>query len=161
VPFCDCPHELLERYLLKDGDMLFARIGATTGKSFLVKGPPKAVFASYLIRVRVKDGVSSDFVSQFCATREYWRQIEATKGNNLKGGINSSILRRLQVPLPPAKEEQMEIAEAFRPLDDKTMYARMKRAALGDLFRTLLHQLMTAQIRVNDVALPQMEGNRL
>src|ERR1035438_5653050 len=42
VPYCYCDEE---KFLLKDGDILFARTGATTGKSFLVKNPPRSVFA--------------------------------------------------------------------------------------------------------------------
>jgi hypothetical protein len=35
-PFCKCPPELLQKYRLACGDIVFARIGATTGKSYLV-----------------------------------------------------------------------------------------------------------------------------
>lgn len=157
VPFCECPEELMERYLLADNDILFARIGATTGKNFLVKKPPRAVFASYLIRVRVKNDVSADFISQFCDTSAYWRQIDTNKGNNLKGGINASTLKRLLVPVPPDRREQGEIAEILRAVDMKASYARRKHVALFDLFRTLLHQLMTAKIRVNDLDLPDLD----
>ena len=153
VPFCECPEELIERYLLADNDVLFARIGATTGKNFLVKKPPVAVFASYLIRVRLRGEVSADFVSQFCDTRAYWRQIDTNKGNNLKGGINSSTLKRLLVPVPVDRTEQCAIADIFRQIDMKAAHTRRKRTALADLFRTLLHQLMTAQIRVHDLDL--------
>ncbi len=157
VPFCECPEELMERYLLADNDILFARIGATTGKNFLVKQPPRAVFASYLIRVRLKDTVSADFISQFCDTSAYWRQIDTNKGNNLKGGINSSTLKKLLVPVPLHRREQDEIAEILRHVDMKASRARRKRGVLNDLFRSMLHQFMTAQIRVKDVHLPYIK----
>src|ERR1035438_5500890 len=54
VPFCECPEEVFRKYSLTTGDIVFARIGATTGKSYLITNPPPSVFASYLIRVRVK-----------------------------------------------------------------------------------------------------------
>jgi type I restriction enzyme, S subunit len=50
VPFCECPEE--GRFALRDHDILFARTGATTGKTHLVRQPEDAVFASYLIRLR-------------------------------------------------------------------------------------------------------------
>jgi type I restriction enzyme S subunit len=156
VPFCECPADLIGKYLIADNDLLFARIGATTGKNFLVRTPPPAVFASYLIRVRLKDTTSADFVSQFCDTRAYWRQVEANKGNNLKGGINSSTLKRLLVPVPRSKEEQAEIAEIVRRIDLRAGFVRRKHRALSDLSRTLLHRLVTAQIRVNDIASPSL-----
>src|ERR1700730_15182597 len=43
VPYCDCPINDLPKYRLTSGDILFARIGATTGKSTLVVDPPNAV----------------------------------------------------------------------------------------------------------------------
>jgi restriction endonuclease S subunit len=93
VPFCECPENLIEKYLLKNGDLVFARIGATTGKSFVINNPPKAVFASYLIRVRPhSEKLDSVFLGFYCQTKQYWQQIDAHKGSNLKGGVNSGIL---------------------------------------------------------------------
>jgi type I restriction enzyme S subunit len=51
VPFCNCPNP--DKYLLQKNDILFTRTGATTGKSFLIEECPRAVFASYLIRLRL------------------------------------------------------------------------------------------------------------
>ncbi|MBI4489856.1 MAG: restriction endonuclease subunit S, partial [Deltaproteobacteria bacterium] len=53
VPYCDCEAGALKKYKLQAGDLLFARSGATTGKTFLVTQCPEAVFASYLIRLRL------------------------------------------------------------------------------------------------------------
>ena len=64
VPHCICDNP--EKYSLKEDDILFARTGGTTGKSFIVKGKiPKSVFASYLVRIRAKKGISSDFLYWF------------------------------------------------------------------------------------------------
>ena len=52
VPSCPPLNDKYEKYKLHYGDIVFARTGATTGKSFLIKSPPSAVFASYLIRVQ-------------------------------------------------------------------------------------------------------------
>ena len=60
VPYCRCPENIFPKYELKENDILFARIGATTGKSYIVKNPPQAVFASYLIRLRPLSNVVPD-----------------------------------------------------------------------------------------------------
>ena len=65
VPSCDIPKEEIAKYRLTAGDLVFARTGATTGKSFLIKDCPEAVFASYLIRVRVSEKVDSRYLSAF------------------------------------------------------------------------------------------------
>ena len=65
VPFTDYEDEKAEAYLLKDGDILFARTGATVGKSYLVNNlQEKAIYASYLIRVKTNHYVLPEFVKK-------------------------------------------------------------------------------------------------
>ena len=47
VPYCKINSREIERYKLFDGDIVFARTGASTGKSYLINNPPESVFASY------------------------------------------------------------------------------------------------------------------
>lgn len=150
-----CTDENFEELRLKDGDIVFARIGATTGKSFRITNPPDAVFASYLIRVRVKPGLRSDYLSFFFRTPAYWRQIKSAQGHNLKGGFNSSLLRRLLIPVPGTEEEQEQIANILATLDSKISIARRKAAALGELSSELLDLLMTGEVRVSDLEAAQ------
>jgi len=70
VPFCRCPNP--DQYLLKENDFVFARTGATTGKSFVIRECPEAVFASYLIRLRVRELVSVDYLYQYFQSSTYW-----------------------------------------------------------------------------------------
>ena len=66
VPWCECDTKEAAKSKLTDGDIVFARTGATTGKSFLIDGcPDESVFASYLIRVRVNDRLSPRFLAHF------------------------------------------------------------------------------------------------
>jgi len=161
VPRCECPSDELDKYRLLSRDLVFARIGATTGKNFLVLNPPQdVVFASYLIRVRTSASLSSMFLAFYCQSAPYWRQIAASKGNNLKGGFNSSLLRRLLVPIPSDMSEQNRIAAALEAVDQKNQVARRCVATLNSLFRTLLHQLMTGEVRVDDLDLAVLEQFR-
>ena len=59
-------------------------------------------------------------------------------------------MKKLKVVLPGA-EEQAEIATCFKTLDKKVEVAGRKVAALQNLFRTLLHELMTAKTRVHEI----------
>lgn len=89
-----------------------------------------------------------DFVLWFMQTRyDYLRSI-AHGGGSTKGALTCGFLKTLPIPVPP-RPEQEEIASTFQTLEDKQASAVRKQAALQDLFRTLLHQLMTAQIRVS------------
>ena len=62
--------------------------------------------------------------------------------------INIQFLKPWPVPLPSV-EEQAQIAGAFSAADRKIRLATQKRNQLQDLFRTLLHELMTAKITTN------------
>ncbi len=156
VPYCECPHEVYEAKRLEHDDIVFARIGATTGKSFIVKNPPRSVFASYLIRVRPKASLDADFLCYYFNTENYWQHINANKDSNMKGGVNAAVLSQLRIPLPEP-EEQEGIAHILQALDRKIALHERKRAALQNLFQTLLHQLMTARIRVHDLDIDTSE----
>jgi len=114
VPYCRCPQDIFPKYELKENDILFARIGATTGKSYIAKNPPQAVFASYLIRLRPLNDLVPDFLYYFFNSDGYWDQVNANKNNNLKGGVNSSTLADIRFPLPPKKEQQKIAAVLYK-----------------------------------------------
>jgi type I restriction enzyme S subunit len=59
--------------------------------------------------------------------------------------------------LIPSKDEQEQIVQTLRAVDCRLSNFTKKKQTLDELFRTLLHQLMTAKIRVQDLDLPQLE----
>lgn len=79
------------------------------------------------------------------------RQV-ASGGGSTKGALTCAFLRDLPVPLPPM-EEQREIVTILDALDRKIDLHRQKRVVLADLFTSLLHKLMTGEIRVDDLDL--------
>jgi type I restriction enzyme S subunit len=109
VPYCRCPEP--GKYLLKTGDLVFARTGATTGKSFVIRGCPDAVFASYLIRLRVHDTVSIDYLYRYFQSPSYWKQISDEKKGTGQPNLNGSKLMRLKIPIAPAKEQHRIVDE--------------------------------------------------
>ena len=107
VPYCKIESADLPKYRLASGDIVFARTGATTGKSFLVNDPPDAVFASYLIRLRLLDKtLLPEFVSLFFQTDGYWKAIKDGSAGSAQGGFNATKLGALSIPIPPLPEQQ-------------------------------------------------------
>ncbi|MEW5757233.1 MAG: restriction endonuclease subunit S [Pseudomonadota bacterium] len=73
-------------------------------------------------------------------------------GANQKN-LSADILKTVQIAYPKDTDEQDEIVVCLSSIDDKLALAELKCAHYADLFKTLLHQLMTAQLRVNDLDL--------
>ena len=120
VPWCDGGAKPTEAAKLRRGDIVFARTGATTGKSFLIGDcPENAVFASYLIRVRLREVADPGYVSHFFQTADYWGQITKSARGAAQPGGNATTLKALQVPLPPLAEQKriagiLDAADALR-----------------------------------------------
>ena len=131
VPYCVCDEEKRKKFKLEENDILVARIGATTGKSFLIRKCPEAVFASYLIRLRAKS-IDPEFLYYYLNSENYWRQINANKGDKLKGGVNASILAGIQLARPPLAE-QRAIASVLAKVQARIEAQRRIVAALKEL----------------------------
>lgn len=122
VPFCEIGHLERQKYLLKSGDLVFARTGATVGKSFLIRGNiPESIYASYLIRVRPSNPKDSLYLKYFFQSLKYWNQILDMSAGIGQPNVNGSKLKSLLVPIPPVPE-QAEIVrrvEALFALTDR------------------------------------------
>ena len=159
VPYCDCDYNIKRSKALKTDDIVVARIGATTGKSFIISKCPEAVFASYLIRLRTnRNIVTPPYLYHYMQTEPYWRHIDFHKGGRLKGGVNIPVLESLPVPLP-SLAEQYEVVAILRAIDRKIDLHRRKRAVLEDLFKALLHKLMTGNIQTDELNLEAVPDN--
>ena len=115
VPYTDFDSNKAESYLLNDGDILFARTGATVGKSYLVQGlTEKAIYASYLIRVQTYNAVLPQYIKFYFESGYYWEQIEQESVGVGQPNVNGSILGNLQIPIPPIHEQNRIVLELTR-----------------------------------------------
>ena len=106
VPGCHIASEDEKSKALADGDIVFARTGATTGKSILIRRPPRAVFASYLIRLRPTDDVTPEYLYAFFQSDGYWRQIRALARGGAQPNVNATLLGSIEVPVCPRSEQE-------------------------------------------------------
>lgn len=112
VPYTDFDTNKAESYLLNDGDILFARTGATVGKSYLVQGlKEEAIYASYLIRVQTYDAVLPQYVKFYFESGYYWEQIVQESVGVGQPNVNGTILGNLNIPIPPIHEQDRIVSE--------------------------------------------------
>ena len=96
VPYCEIPKSEIKKYLLEPGDLVFARTGATVGKSYLIKeNIPEAIFASYLIRLRISPLLNRNFVYYFFQSPMYWNQITTKKIGTGQPNVNGNLLKTI------------------------------------------------------------------
>jgi len=113
VPFTDFDNDKAQAYLLNEGDILFARTGATVGKSYLVEGlKDSAIYASYLIRVQTSNVILPAYIKFFFESGFYWEQISINSVGIGQPNVNGTTLAALTIPIPPYGEQLRIVEEA-------------------------------------------------
>lgn len=146
VPNCTIDSEKIEKYRLKPGDLVFARTGATVGKSYLLKGEiPKSVYASYLIRVRCLDDISVEFLSRYFRSPYYWRQITDFSAGIGQPNVNGTKLKNLSIPLPPLAE-QKAIAEKLDTLLAQVESTKVRLERIPKILKRFRQSVLAAAV---------------
>ena len=99
-----------------------------------------------------KAKLRSDYLSRFFNSDAAKVQVQAGKIGLAQQHFNVGAVKNTKLPFPP-KDQQDEIVAHLELIDSKHDLATSKRNALKDLFRTLLHELMTAKTRVHELEL--------
>ena len=112
-------NENYEEYILNDNDFLFARTGASVGKTYLYnKKDGILVFAGYLIKVKPNQNIlNSLFLKYYTQSKRYWDFVKITSTRTGQPGINGKEYANMNIILPPL-EEQKRIAEVLSLCDD-------------------------------------------
>lgn len=138
-----------ESYFLEEGDIVFARTGATVGKSYRYrKEDGRLVFAGFLIRVRPDpQRLLPAFLSAYVTTGPYWSWVRLMSMRSGQPGINGNEYASLPVPHPPLPE-QRAIAAALSDID--ALIASLDRliAKKRDLKQAAMQQLLTGKTRL-------------
>ena len=110
--FRSLPMHVAENYLLKDGDILLARSGATVGKSFYYKSDfGICCFAGYLIRARPnKTKLSGKFAYWFFQSDSYWKYVAGSQIKATIQNVSAEKYGYLYLSLPKKIEEQTQIS---------------------------------------------------
>ena len=111
--------ELEEKYKVKENDILFARTGASTGKSYLYDiNDGVLYYAGFLIRGNVKIDNNAKFVFLQTKTSNYKNWVGIMSARSGQPGINSQEYSSYRFRIP-SKAEQNKIAQVFSLIDDR------------------------------------------
>ena len=131
-----------DNFILKYGDILFARTGASVGKSYIYRDFDGLVFyAGFLIRARIKKEFDPEFVFYNTLTNEYNQYIRITSQRSGQPGVNAQEYAEYEIKVPNY-EEQVKIGAFMRQLDNLiTLHQReldklknIKKACLEKMF---------------------------
>ena len=148
------------KFRVERQDILFNRTNSLelVGRTAIFDLEGDFVFASYLIRLRTDSAqLRPSFLTHYFNWDETQVRLKsiATRAVS-QSNISATRLRGFAVPVP-SPVEQDEIIAHVDDLDRKLTVHRRKLTTLSNLFRTLLHQLMTAQIRVDQLDIEEFD----
>ena len=136
--------------LLNNNDFLFARTGATVGKTYLNRQTDeKIAFAGYLIRfVPDLNKILPYYLVLYCQTKPYWKWVKIFSIRSGQPGISAEEYGKLPIPCPPIEEQRriVEVLECW----DKGIELVKKLIEQKELQKKyLMQQLLSGALRLN------------
>lgn len=128
-------------YKLNIGDIVFARTGASVGKTYLYNpNDGDLYYAGFLIRGKVKEDYDAGFIYQNTLTKEYDSFIRITSQRSGQPGVNSKEYATFRLNIP-CKDEQEKISKVLNNLDELFTLHQRKLDCLISIKKALLQQL--------------------
>ena len=132
-------------YLLSEGDILFARTGASTGKTYYYKKTDGVVFfAGFLIRARIKEDNDYKFIFQNTLTKNFKKYVDITSQRSGQPGVNAKEYANFLLSLP-SLPEQTAIGSFFQDIDQLISLQQRKLEVLKEHKKTYLKLLFPAK----------------
>lgn len=150
VPYCNIDDKLIEQYLIRENDILFARTGGTVGKSVMAIGViPNAVFAGYLIRSNYSKKLNGKYLKYFMESNLYWTQLKIGTTATAQPNCNGKTLAKMIFPLSPIDEQQRivnRIESLFTKLDKAKELIENTLVQFEQNKMAILHKAFTGEL---------------
>lgn len=158
-PDVDFSEENYENYKLQKNDLLFARTGASVGKTYLYRESDGEVYyAGFLIRARLHDSYDGNFVFQQTLTDKYKQFIDITSQRSGQPGVNGKEYGDWKIGIA-SYSEQSAIGTLFRTLDDLLSSYKDNLTNYQSLKATMLSKMFPkAGQTVPEIRLDEFEG---
>ena len=151
-----------DKFLLKENDILFARTGASTGKTYLYdKEDGKLYYAGFLIKAHIKDNYIGKFIFEQTKLNKYYNWVRITSMRSGQPGINSLEYGNYKFAITSIFEQQ-KIANFFTLIDKKINLQTQKVELLKKYKKALLEKIYKEKLKaiklVNLKELAHLQG---
>ena len=131
----------MSKYLLSSGDIVFARTGASVGKTYIYRENDGIVyFAGFLIRAKVNQDNDAEFVFQSTLSPSYEKYIRITSQRSGQPGVNAQEYGEYDL-FAPSKEEQQRIGQFLRGIDNLITLHQRKFEKLTNVKKSMLEKM--------------------
>ena len=138
--------DLEDKYKLKKGDIVFARTGASTGKTYLYDDNDRNLyFAGFLIKFHI-DNADPKFIFYNTLKEEYLNWVSVMSVRSGQPGINSNEYKKLPIILP-SLDEQNKISNFLTSIDKKIDLLERKHQFYQEFKKFLMQQIFTQKLR--------------
>ena len=138
VPHVSADRATTQKYRLHEADIVLARTGASTGESLYIQEPPEAVFASYLVRLKVNERFDPRFVAYYLQSESFWSYIRGVLGDkSAQPNASASTMTKAPIRAPQDIGEQRAVGRVLGTLDDKIELDRRMNQTLEGIARAL------------------------
>ena len=143
-------HPAAENYYLSKNEIVFARTGASVGKSYLYKpSDDRIVFAGFLIRAKIDPSkLIPSFFFNYTLTAKYWNWVQVMSMRSGQPGINGNEFASLAFRLPPTTKEQDAISEVLNDMNTEITALKTKLTKTRQIKQGMMQQLLTGRIRL-------------
>lgn len=160
IRLIEVPQKTAQKLELKDGDVLFnwrnsaELIGKTT--IFQQQCEPH-IFASFILRINCGKKTHNYYLKHLMNHfREEGVFVKLARRAVNQANYNRNEISVLPIPFPPFSE-QCEIANIIGHIENKINFHKRKKNTCAELFKRLLHELMTGQRRVHEINFADLE----
>ncbi|MCZ3367268.1 MULTISPECIES: restriction endonuclease subunit S [Methanobacterium] len=145
-PLCSPEGYLDDKFLLKENDLLFARTGASTGKSYLYeKADGKLYFAGFLIKFHINNA-NPKFIFYNTIREKYYNWVKMMSVRSGQPGINAEEYKKFEIKLPSFPEQE-KIASFLSKIDEKIEKLGKKEDLWQNYKKGMMQQLFSQKLR--------------
>jgi type I restriction enzyme S subunit len=151
VPYCNIDEKTFYKYNLSDKDIVISRI-ADIGKVAIIENPPRSVFASYLIRLKIKSGsnIMPYYLYYWLKSEIYQEYILGAAEGSTRENTNAEVIKDGPILIPDISILQ-KFEELACDLRSKIILNQKQIMTLRKIRDTLLPLLVFGKLRIEEV----------